>query len=144
LQKNHRNVHTFCNGVDERPDPFAVVGLLVDSAGRRADGRTPQGSAEKLFFGGEGRGPIAPILVHDYIQPAKEKGAGEFEPRIIYYSRKRAGASLPSQEQPHLAVINEFRFSFLFCEKTKKMANKKSVRKFCVSAPPKHLQSGFL
>ena len=37
----HRNVDQVGDGVDKRPDPLAV-GLRIDGAGRRADGRTPR------------------------------------------------------------------------------------------------------
>ncbi len=37
----HHNVDKFRDDDDERPDPLAV-GLRVDGAGRRADGRTPR------------------------------------------------------------------------------------------------------
>ena len=37
----HHNVNQVVVGIDKRPDPLAV-GLRVDGAGRRADGRTPR------------------------------------------------------------------------------------------------------
>ena len=37
----YHNVDQVGDGVDKRPDPLAV-GLRVDGAGRRADGRTPR------------------------------------------------------------------------------------------------------
>jgi len=37
----HHNVDQVGDGINERPDPLAV-GLWVDGAGRRADGRTPR------------------------------------------------------------------------------------------------------
>ncbi len=37
----HHHVEQVGNGVDKHPDPLAV-GLWVDGAGRRADGRTPR------------------------------------------------------------------------------------------------------
>ena len=37
----HHSIDQVGDGVDKRPDPLAV-GLRVDGAGRRADGRTPR------------------------------------------------------------------------------------------------------
>jgi hypothetical protein len=51
----HHNVVQVGDGVNKRPDPLAV-GLRVDGAGRRADGRTPRVADTDIIYGGGGGG----------------------------------------------------------------------------------------
>ena len=41
IKKTHHHINQLQNGLDEGPDPFSV-GLRVDGAVGRADGRTPR------------------------------------------------------------------------------------------------------
>ena len=41
IKKTHHHINQLRNGLDEGPDPF-LVGLRVDGAVGRADGRTPR------------------------------------------------------------------------------------------------------